>query len=61
MEKENLKMLSSLTAEEREAVHKILAEVSENGKSENLTNLYYEDYEEIPVEDTEFENGGFLE
>ena len=50
MEKENLKMLSSLTAEEREAVHKILAEVSENGKSENLTNLYYEDYEEIPVD-----------
>ena len=50
MEKENLKMLSSLTAEEREAVHKILAEVSENGKSDQLTDLYYEDYEEIPVD-----------
>lgn len=46
----SLELLSKLTPEEREAVHKILAEVSEKGKSEDLTNLYYEDYEEIPVD-----------
>lgn len=50
MEKENLKMLSSLTTEEREAVKQILLEVSENGKSDDLTELYYDDYEEIPVD-----------
>lgn len=50
MDKENLKMLSSLTTEEREAVKQILLEVSENGKSDDLTELYYDDYEEIPVD-----------
>lgn len=46
----NLKLLSTLTEEEKAVVRKILFEVSEKGKSDNLTNLYYEDYEEIPVD-----------
>lgn len=46
----NLELLSKLTPEEKEAVHKILNDVSKSGKSEDLTNLYYEDYEEIPVD-----------
>ena len=46
----NLKLLSTLTDEEKDIVRKILFEVSEKGKSEDLTNLYYEDYEEIPVD-----------
>ena len=46
----SLELLSKLTPEEKQAVQKILNDVSENGKSDDLTNLYYEDYEEIPVD-----------
>lgn len=46
----NLDLLKELTDEEKEAVRQILKDVSKNGKSENLTDLYYEDYEEIPVD-----------
>ena len=47
---ENIKILSELSTEEKDAIKKILFEVSENGKSEQLNDLYYEDYEEIPVD-----------
>lgn len=46
----NAEMLTKLTYDEKEMVKKILMEMSKNGKSEDLTDLYYEDYEEIPVD-----------
>lgn len=50
MSLDNLELLTKLTDDEREKVRQILLEVSETGESEDLTNLYYEDYEEIPVD-----------
>ena len=47
---DNLQLLSQLTDEEKEAVNRILLEISSNGKSSELSDLYYEDYEEIPVD-----------
>ena len=47
---DNLQVLEQLTDEEREKVTQILLEVSEKGKSPDLDSLYYEDYEEIPVD-----------
>ena len=47
---ENIKILSELSTEEKDAIKKILFEVSASGKSEQLNDLYYEDYEEIPVD-----------
>lgn len=42
--------LSNLTKEEREAVLKILNEMSSEGSSNTMNNLLYEDYKEIPVD-----------
>ena len=46
----NLELLTQLTEEEKEKVRRILNIVSKEGKSSELNNLYYEDYEEIPVD-----------
>ena len=46
----SIELLDELTEEEKNQVKKILLEVSESGKSTNLSELYYEDYEEIPVD-----------
>ena len=46
----NAKILSKLTDEEKQIVKQILMDVSNKGKSDTLTELYYEDYEEIPVD-----------
>lgn len=46
----NLDILNSLTESEKQEVIKILTEINKNGKSEDLQKLYYEDYEEIPVD-----------
>ena len=42
--------LSNLTDKEKEAVLKILNEVSTKGKSDTYTDMIYADYEEIPVD-----------
>ena len=42
--------LENLSKEEREIVAQILKEVSQNGASEKMNNLLYEDYKEIPVD-----------
>lgn len=42
--------LDNLTKEEREAVAKILEEMSSNGVSEKMTELINSDYDEIPVD-----------
>lgn len=43
-------LLTKLNSEERIIVQQILNQVSKKGNSEQLTDLYYEDYEEIPVD-----------
>ena len=43
-------ILTELTDDERAVLRGILNDVSNHGKSDNLTDLYYEDYEEIPVD-----------
>ena len=43
-------ILNKLTDDEKDVVRKILLDVSEKGKSDTLTELYYDDYEEIPVD-----------
>lgn len=48
--KDNLDVINKLTEEEREKVKEILLQISNNGKSTELENMYYEDYEEIPVD-----------
>lgn len=50
MDNSNLDVLNKLTDDEKEIVKKILMQVSEKGKSDDLTELYYDDYEEIPVD-----------
>lgn len=45
-----MKVLNTLTDDERAILKQILSQVSEQGKSEELKELYYEDYEEIPVD-----------
>lgn len=47
---QNTQVLEELTDEEKAVLRQILNDVSEKGKSDNLTELYYEDYEEIPVD-----------
>ena len=47
---DNLKILENLTEDEKAEVKKILSDISNQGKSEDLSELYYEDYEEIPVD-----------
>lgn len=46
----NLQLLSSLTDEEKAKLQLIVNQISDTGKSSELDNLYYEDYEEIPVD-----------
>lgn len=46
----NLQILNKLSEDEKQMVRQILIDVSDKGKSENLTELYYEDYDEIPVD-----------
>lgn len=46
----NLELLTKLTDAEKAKVNEILLEVSKNGKSEELEDLYYNDYDEIPVD-----------
>lgn len=43
-------ILEDLTEDEKSVLRSILNDVSSNGKSDQLTDLYYEDYEEIPVD-----------
>lgn len=50
MSSNNLQLLNSLTEEEKVAVKNIIKEIAKTGKSEQLKDLYYEDYEEIPVD-----------
>ena len=51
---ENIKVLKGLNEEERDIVRNILQELANNGKSKKLEEIYYEDYEEIPVDLTTF-------
>jgi hypothetical protein len=46
----NAELLNTLNDEEKAVVRQILMDVSNQGKSNKLTELYYEDYEEIPVD-----------
>ena len=46
----NLHTLQNLTDEEKLVLKQILNSISNEGKSEELTELYYKDYEEIPVD-----------
>lgn len=41
--------LPTLSEEDKETVRKILNEISKKGKSNQLEDLYLDDYEEIPV------------
>ena len=50
MNNSNTEILNKLSDDERQIVRQILLDVSNKGKSETLTDLYYEDYEEIPVD-----------
>ena len=46
--------LQALNSQEREIATKILKEFAAEGKSQTLMDLYYTDYEEIPVSIEEF-------
>lgn len=46
----DLDLLSKLNLQEKQIVEQILNQVSREGNSDKLTDLYYEDYEEIPVD-----------
>ena len=50
MKSDNLQLLNTLTEDEKIAVKNIIKEISKTGKSEQLKDLYYEDYEEIHVD-----------
>lgn len=50
MNNSNTEILNKLSDDEKKIVRQILLDVSNKGKSETLTDLYYEDYEEIPVD-----------
>lgn len=53
--------LMSMSEEEKQIFFKILREMIEKGESETLTSLWYEDYEEIPVDiDTFIEDPEYL-
>ena len=45
-----LNFIASLTTDEQEKVKEILNEINTKGKSDTLDDLYYDDYEEIPVD-----------
>lgn len=46
----NLEIVKTLTDEEKAKVRQILLDIANKGKSEELNEIYYEDYEEIPVD-----------
>ena len=46
----DLDLLNKLSSNEKQIVEQILRQVSKNGNSNQLADLYYEDYEEIPVD-----------
>ena len=50
----NLEILNKLNDDEMEVVKNILSQIADNGKSKELEDIYYEDYEEIPVDLTTF-------
>lgn len=56
----------ALTPEEQEAILSILNEYAETGSSRTLESIYYEDYDEIPVDmetfitDKRFLGGTFM-
>ena len=50
MSSDNLQLFNKLTEDEKNTVKNIIKEIANTGKSEQLTDLYYEDYEEIPVD-----------
>lgn len=50
----NLEILNKLNNDEMEVVKNILSQIADNGKSKELEDIYYEDYEEIPVDLTTF-------
>jgi len=57
----NLQLLTKLTDNEVEEVKNIINQMSNDGKSEQLLDLYYSDYEEIPVDiDTFLEDDRYL-
>ena len=43
-------LLTNLSEQEKLVVKQILQEIASKGKSEELSDIYYEDYEEIPVD-----------
>ena len=45
-----LNFIASLSTDEQEKVKEILNEINTKGKSDTLDDLYYDDYEEIPVD-----------
>ena len=47
-------ILNTLSAEEKALALSILKEITDNGESKTLSDLVYEDYEEIPVSIEEF-------
>ena len=50
MGSEQLEAISSLSAEELQAVREILSEISEDGTSETYDKINLADYEEVPVD-----------
>lgn len=50
MANNNLELLNKLTEDEKNMVQHILVDVSNEGRSDDLTSLYYQDYDEIPVD-----------
>ena len=47
---QSLDILTTLSDDEKLKVKQILSQISNKGKSQELENLYYDDYEEIPVD-----------
>ena len=45
-----MNLLSNLSEQEKLIIKQILGEIASKGKSEELSDIYYEDYEEIPVD-----------
>lgn len=61
MNEESKKILAELTPEERNAAISILTDIAEKGNSKALEDLYYRDYDEIPVDiDTFIENDRYI-
>ena len=50
MTSENFELLSSLNETEIKAIQEVMSQMSDNGSSDKLKEIYYEDYEEIPVD-----------